>query len=360
MSVLPSDLVYYGCADMPEADSVTIGGAVDFTTRIAFSDVDPTGLMDAVSSSASDTATKLEYFGRVAAGGITSETLTLSGQTPVNGTMSLERLLYAATSGGGGAGKAISSTVTGTTAVGDVALISHTPVVSGSTARAGSASSAGMTPALFRLQTGDGASVNIGNIIRTTGGTGPNQLRRVIAVTGYGVDIVAVNRDWGTVPDATTTYNIHQGMLFEISPNQVKYITRILALDAADVPTGSTRFYYEKFFVVNNNTATDLSVAQVELLSETPPLNPGTLLDFAMCTAANDTHTTTNRQTAPATGAGSFITQPALVGVAGGALAHGAAPNAAGAQGVWARLTLPAGAALYKGSPSLFTQGTTT
>ena len=36
MSVLPSDIVTYGSANMPEADGSPVGGAVDFTRRIAF------------------------------------------------------------------------------------------------------------------------------------------------------------------------------------------------------------------------------------------------------------------------------------------------------------------------------------
>ena len=43
MSVLPSDIVVYGSANMPETDGTTIGGAVDFTRRVAFYDVTPTG-----------------------------------------------------------------------------------------------------------------------------------------------------------------------------------------------------------------------------------------------------------------------------------------------------------------------------
>ena len=36
MSVLPSDIVVYGSADMPETDGATIGGAVDFTRRVIY------------------------------------------------------------------------------------------------------------------------------------------------------------------------------------------------------------------------------------------------------------------------------------------------------------------------------------
>src|SRR5262249_29091710 len=130
---------------------------------------------------------------------------------------------------------------------------------------------------------------------------------------------------------------------------------------AADVPGGSLRTFYEKVFAVNNNSATALTAAQIEIASETPTLPSGALLDIALCTGLNDTNTSTNRQTAPASGVGSFVTQPAFINVPGlGNLPPGAAPNTAGAQGVWLRLSLPAGAAAYKGSADLRTQGSTT
>jgi hypothetical protein len=54
MSVIPSDLVAYGSSNMPEADGVVVGGAVDFSRRVAFFDIAPAGTIDFVSSSAAD------------------------------------------------------------------------------------------------------------------------------------------------------------------------------------------------------------------------------------------------------------------------------------------------------------------
>jgi hypothetical protein len=368
MSVLPSDIVAYGSANMPEADGVTIGGAIDITRRIAFYDVTPAGTCDVISSSASDTATKITVYGRDATGAIQNYTATLNGQSWVTGAQSFERLLYAAITGATANGPVANPG--GTVAVGDVALAAHAAVIPASsvttdatihTMQTGSANAAGVTPALAKLQSGDGASVAVGQLIWTKGGTGPNQLRQIIAVAGYGTDTVAVNRNWGTTPDNTTTYKILQGMLFEISPNPVTAIIRAFSTSAADVPSGSTRTFYEKVFIVNNNTATALTGAQIEIASETPSLPTGAALDLALCTALNDVNTTTNRQTAPAAGVGSFVTQPAFVSVPGaGNLPPGAAPNTAGAEGVWLRLTLNPGTASYKGSADLRAQGTTT
>jgi hypothetical protein len=362
MSVLPSDIVVYGSANMPEADSATIGGAVDFTKRVAWYDLSANDTIDAVSSSASDTATKVQVMGRDATGApVTSSAATMNGQTAITnvGTLgTVERLLAAVVTGGAIAGL---SNPGGTTAVGDIAVYRHTAVLSARTAQTGAANASGVTPPLFKLQSGDGANVAAGQIIRIKTNTGANQLRQIIATSGYGTDVVAVNRDWGTIPDTASTYDIYQGMLLEISPNQVKAVTRCFATSAADVVTGSQRMFYEKVFVVNNNTATALTLAKIEIASDTPSLPGSALLDIALCTALNDTNTSTNRRTAPASGAGLFTTQPAFVSVPGaGNLTSGGAPNSAGAQGVWLRLTLPAGTAPYKGSADLRTQGNTT
>src|ERR1700739_4083787 len=99
MSVLPGDIIFVGSANMPEQDALTIGGAVDFTKRIDLSDITPAGTLDAVSSSASDTATQIKYGVRDSTGAEQTVTATLTGTTPVLGSQSAERLLYAMLSG---------------------------------------------------------------------------------------------------------------------------------------------------------------------------------------------------------------------------------------------------------------------
>jgi hypothetical protein len=373
MSVLPSDIVAYGSAQMPEADSVTIGGSPDLTRRIAFYDVTPAGTCDVVSSSASDTATKITVYGRDSTGAIQNYTATLNGQTVVTGSQSFERLLYAALSGATSNGPVANPG--GTAAVGDVVLGAHACVLPSSsvmtdttyhTAQTGSANHSGVTPALMKLASGDGANVSIGQIIWTRGGTGANQIRQIIAVTGYGTDVVAVSRDWGTVPDNTTTYKVLEGMMFDIQntagsgSTAVTAVIRCFSTTASDVPSGSTRTYYEKVFIVNNNTATALTGAQIEIASDSPSLPSGSALDIGLASTQDDSATTTNRQTAPS--GITFTTQPALVSVtaSSGNLPPGAAPNTAGAQGCWLRLTLQPGTAAYKGSADLRAQGTTT
>ena len=302
----------------------------------------------------------------------TPAAVTLTGTTVIANTFggqSFQRLLAAVITGGAIAGL---SNPGGTAAVGDVAIMAHTRAIAGHTCQVGSANTSGVTPPLMKLQSGDGATIGalayagLGLVIRITGGTGSGQLRMIAsqyASGAYGADMVAVNRDWGTVPDATSTYDIAYGMLFDILPNPVVAITRCFATAAADVPGGSSRTFYEKIFAVNTNTVTALTTAAIEVLSEAPSLPSGALLDLALCKALNDTQTSANRQTLPTNGDSSaltFVTQPSAISVIA---SPGSLPNgndAAVAQGMWLRLTLPAGTATYDGAADIRSTGTTT
>lgn len=359
-SLAPNQVRIYGCADMPEADGAAVGGAVDFSKILAFFDMVSAGDLDYVSDSASDTATKIEVAGRDATNAVQTETKTLNGTTIVAGTQSFARLLYGASSGAGAGGPLANPG--GTAAAGNIAAIAHTRTISGHTAQVGSANKTGTTPTLMKLQSGDGATIGaltfagLGLIVRITGGTGANQLRQIAAPYAsatYGADVVVIDRDWTTVPDATSTYDIAPGMYFPKTPNAVTAVIRAFSTATADVPGGSTRTFYEKGFVVNDDTAAAALSASVQILSDSPAL-PGTVaLDLALTTVLNDTTTATNRQTAPG-GTGGFVVQPSAIAVpAPGNLPPGAAPNAAGAEGCWFRLTAPAGSQPYNGAAEI-------
>jgi hypothetical protein len=377
MSVLISDLRVYGAADMPEADGSTVGGAIDFTKRIEFgvplgSPPFTASTYQVVSSSASDTATKVIFQGRDATGVIHTETLALNGQTKVTSTNSYERLLSALASGAASAFGL--GTPGGTQAVGDVALMSSTLTISAHTMQTGSADATTSAPAIAKLRSGDGASVQAGMVLHTTGGTGPNQIRRILAVNpnGLGADVVAADRNWATVPDATTTYEVAPGMHFELTGSnggaaitgtstQALGITRLFVGSATDVSGGSNRSYYEKVFVNNNNQATALTSASIEIAADSPSLPTGAALDCGVTAGLDDTATVANRQTAPSSV--TFVAQPATVTVPTGSLpASTGAGNAVGACAVWLRLDLTAGAAAYEGSPgaTLQIQGSST
>lgn len=348
MSVALHELKVYGSANMPDTDGATTGGAVTFSKKIDFTDPTAAGTMNVVSSSASDTACVLTTSGRDSTGVIVSEAKTTNGTTPVAGAQSFERLLK--------------SLASGTTAVGDIAVISNTKVISAHTCQTGSANKTGTTPPGIKLQSGDKASVAVGQIIRITNNTpaGVNfQLREIISVdAALGTEIVAINRDFGTVPDNTTTYDVHQGFLFDLLPSQITEVRRPFYNVASDVPGGSTRIFYEKVFAVNVNTTIALTVAAI--LKQVDP-SSGTL-DIALFNALNDTATTANRQTAPsAITAYTSGAAPQTINVPSPQnLPSGSVPNAAGAQGISLRLTLTAGLAPAKTSETTRITGQTT
>lgn len=373
MSVTPNSIVVYGSADMPEADGATVGGAVDFTKRVSFYDIPATGTLDIVSSSASDVGVHIQVSGRDSTGTVQTPAFATTNGTAVQqntfGGQTFQRLLAGVITGGSIASL---SNPGGTAAIGDVAVMAHTRAIAGHTAQAGSANTSGTTPPLFHLQSGDGTAVagltysGLATIIRITGGTGAGQLRMIsaqYASAAYGADYVAVNRDWSVIPDNTSTYDLAYGMLFDILPNPVTAITRIFATATADVPGGSQRVFYEKAFMVNTNTTTSLQGAAVEVLSETPSLPAGALLDLALTTALNDNQTSANRQTLPTnegSGALTFVTQPSPISVIASPGNLPAGNSAAVSQAVWWRLTLPAGTTAYDGASLLRTTGSTT
>ncbi len=344
MSVLKSQLRVYGSASMPDADGATTGGAVDMAKKLVFVDITPTGVLDYVSASASDTAVVLTVSGRDSTGVIVTEAKTLTGTTMVAGTQSFERLLKVV--------------ATGTPAVGDTAVLAHTAVIAAHTCQAGAAASS-TVDATVTLQSGDGAGVAAGDIFRPTNNTpsGVNfQLREIISISG---DVVSVSRDWGTVPTSGTTYSIFQGMLLDLVPNLITQVRRPFYNAAADVSGGSSRSFHEKVFAVDNNTTTALTLAQI--LKQADP-SSGTL-NFALTNALNDTSTIATRQTVPSVAITAFSSgaAPQTIDVPSPQnLPSGAAPNAAGAQGIWLQLVLTAGLAPAKTSFTLRVSGQTT
>lgn len=370
MSVTPNEIAIYGSASMPEADGLLVGGAIDFTKRPAFFDMNSTDTLDIVSSSASDTGTKVLVQGRDSTGTIvTPASSTLNGTTLIPATFggqTFERLLAGVTSNGSIGG----ITVAGTTGVGDVAVMQTTRLIGNHTAQVGSANKTGTTPPLFKLAAGDGTAVGaqifngLQLIVYIKTGTGAGQLRMIsvpYTAGAYGTDIVAINRDWGVVPDATSTYDIAFGFLFDILPNPVRAISRMFSTSQADVPGGSSRTYYEKVFAVNTNAATAMTTASIEVASETPVLPGSSALDIGLENTLNGTGVATNRQTLPVvSGTLTFVVQPSFINIPAspGSLPPG--NSAAVAQGIWFRLTLPAGTTVYKGAADVRAQGATT
>lgn len=347
MSTSPNLTVLYGSANMVSGDGLTTGGAPSLSTRIGFSDVSTTASGAWTSSSSSDTTGITgTIIGRDGTGAVQTQAVVLSGTTPVSGSQAWQRLLQGNVSG---------------TAVGDVAFLQITAIITG-TAQA-AANTSGIVAPQITLQSGQGASGAVENIILMTNNSPAGvqfQLRRIIAVSG---DVVSVNRDWGTVPTSASTYALYNGMLFEVSPNQVNHIQRVFDNCAADIVGGSSRTFYAKSFVVNNSTATALLAAGVTINSTTPALPANATWQLGLASGYDDSQTIANRQTAPANITFTTGGLPVASGVPGsgtGNLPPGTAPNTAGAVAVWFALTLPAGAQPFDGFASVTTSGTST
>jgi hypothetical protein len=97
MSIVASELILYGSASRPEADTGTVGGAIDLTARPFDSDTMSADDVEAVSSNAGDTTQTLTVRYRDASGVIQSIVITLNGTTVAHttGTLAMERLIEA-------------------------------------------------------------------------------------------------------------------------------------------------------------------------------------------------------------------------------------------------------------------------
>ena len=95
MPVIASDIVFYGSQVMPE-DEVTldIGGAIDLTTVVTFTDIGVTASrIEVLSDSVGDTTVQLTAIGRTQGGSIITETFTLDGTNVVAFNLTYERIL---------------------------------------------------------------------------------------------------------------------------------------------------------------------------------------------------------------------------------------------------------------------------
>ena len=94
MPVVDTDIVVYGSASMPDDDTPTqIGGAIDLTTRIVFTDIVADDVIEILSDNVGDTTQTVTIYGRNAEGELVSDALSLNGTTLVTGAISFERIL---------------------------------------------------------------------------------------------------------------------------------------------------------------------------------------------------------------------------------------------------------------------------
>jgi len=304
---------------MPDDDTPTeIGGAIDTDKKVMFIDIGSAdGGMQIVSSDAGDTMDDVEVFYRDATGVLLSENNTLNGQTPDVYAATPERVL-----------KAIKS---GSTA-GDIALESVTAVRS-NTAQAGGANDEIILDAAASAVDG----FYNGMVVRLTGGTGQFQIREVVAYTGA-TKKARVNRIWTANPDATTTFKISKGILFEKTPFEILEVRRPFYNASANAPGGGAVAYYEKIFCANTHATLTLTAAKVIESSD-----PSTKITFAKETVNDGTGTNgvgNNRKVAPSAGVSAFDSADKDV--------NGLQLDAAETMGVWLKLSLDDGDSAQK------------
>lgn len=274
MAVVERDVVAYCSAVTPDNDTVTnIGGAVDLTARPLFAQI-TLGNVQCMSSSASDTTQTVTAHGAITSGAPISEVKTLNGATPVPMTTntSWARL-----------NKAIKSATT----AGDVALEAVTATHSGN-AQSGTAAAAILASTASAT---DGAYKNY--VLRVTGGTGANQIRRIVRYTGATKEAI-VNRDFSPILDTTSVVKVSAGMVFEKTPNEVMQVRQLMYRAASDAVA---RTVYDSFHFVNTHPTLSLTSSQV-----LEQLDTGSRFSFALATGLNDTGTNgagNNRFVAP-------------------------------------------------------------
>ena len=92
MAVVDADIVFHGSAAMPDSDTPTqIGGAIDATRKVVFTDISPDGPVEVVSDGADTRTMTLHYVKDD--GTITSEAKTLNGTTAVIFTDTIKTIL---------------------------------------------------------------------------------------------------------------------------------------------------------------------------------------------------------------------------------------------------------------------------
>jgi len=311
MPIGKADLILYGSATMPDDDStLNIGGAIDTAKKVTFKDIDPAGNVQIVSSAAGDITQTVTVTGRDAAGSIISEVKTLNGTTVVAMTTNTtwERLL-----------KAVKSATT----TGDVAVEAVTAENSG-TAQAGAANTITLAAAASATD-----EFYTGMLVRLTGGTGSGQIREIIGYVGA-TKVATVSRAWTTNPDATTTYKVSEGMVFDKSPAEITQVRR--AFYNASAPASGTRDYFEKVFYKNTHATLALTTAVVKEQAD-----PSGKVTFGLPATKGDTGGNgagNNRQVAPA--GITFASTDVNVPEAGQQLTAGQAI------GVWLKLSLAA------------------
>lgn len=311
MSITVQELKLYGSQIMPDDGTVLgIGGAIDLTKKMDFSDV--SGNFQLVSSTGGDVTQVVTVHWRDSGGAIQQAAAQLQGLTvvPMGGTGSnrLEKSLKNAST------------------VGRVAVESTTAIRTG-TAQAGAAGT-------ITLDAGASAVDGFynGNVIRLTGGSGNAQIAEIVQYIGA-TKVATVNETaWPLEsPNSSTTFRIAAGFFFDKAPAEIITVRRPFYNAAANAPGGGAINYFDKGFYKNTDPTLSLLSAQVQLLVNTP----GNKVSFGLPATQNDNGTNgagNSRNVAP--GGITFATTPVNVPQTSGNLIAGSSI------GVWFQLSL--------------------
>ena len=321
--ILPRELRAYGSSVMAENDATAnVGGAIDLSVAIEFLDISVNDQLQVVSSDSGDT-TDILISGRVSSGLIQSETVQLLGQTPVvSNELAWERIMKAQKQG---------------STDGVVAVEQVTPVATGTLQEVQ------LSGERIKLAA-NSSSVDMfyaGVVFRVTSGTGAGLIGKVLYYNGSMKEAVLDCN--ASSLDNTSVYRLSRGIIFRKSPHEILTVRRPFYNVIADVPSGSERIFYEKFFW-RNNSAETLADAYVEEY-----LNPTSRITFAIESSYGGSTVVANRRTAPTGLTFDRLDKsvPTTAMLAGQALA------------VWLKFVVPAGQSPTKSVYSSRLQGQT-
>lgn len=315
MAVQDKDILWCGSANMQEDDASTPqGGAIDLAKKVTWAEISAVQV-EAVSSASGDTTQTVTVTGRNAAGELKSETITLTGQTPVQAASPItwDRML-----------KAVKSA----TCAGTIAVMSVT------NERANTAQSAGADYLILDAGASAVDDAYKDMVLRIpTATAGAGQIQEIVKYEG--ATKKAYVRNWGTTPTGTITFEVAKGMVFDkiTSPAvEIMQVRRPFYNVAADPAGGSEQVFYEKIHIKNLHQTLALTSALVQEVAE----GVSAFVDFALESSLAGSDTCTNRKTAP--GGYTFNSSDKNV-VNSGNLTNNSS------QGLWMKFSLPAGTA---------------
>jgi len=342
MSVEDKHIFIFGSSTMSLSDTtIRLGGAVDKTKKVVFTDHLVNGTVEVISESASDVApSQITVWGRQTDGSLSSEVIGFSGVTPRSSTspLTFERLLRAKVD-------------TSATGGGDHGIVGNTCVRNTDIDHQGTIDYAGTDWAVINATASAVADYYQGMVFRMTDGGAANEIREIVKYDASSVKCYF--RDLTAAPSNGDAYEIATGMVFDttdgaynIEDIAIKDIRRPFYNIAAEPASGSSVDAYEKVFVWNLHSALALTSATLDEVD----VGLYAIVQFALSSSmsgtggGDSTNDNNDRFTPPADSVSAFSDSALDLGnKSGGADADGNLSASTG-QGVWLHLYLSTGA----------------